>query len=248
MTWARVLQIYAILIVLAGYLFILDPSPSDVDPKNVPPPMEESLLQAAPEAIVSLTVRRKAEEVHAVAANGRWQVLRPTEADVPSDLLSAIVGTLTAGQASEVLAATSGPDLVEFGLVEPSAEIQIGFGEGRDAIRVELGAQNPTGTAVLRPSQRSRYRLSGWDERQVLPRPRPRGHTRRRLTRARGRVSRPRVTMRRTAPVPHCVRRLRGRPDAPGRDTCARILSASPRACRLRAARRRPDAREHSPA
>jgi len=169
MTWTRVLQIYAILVLLTGYVLIFERAPSDVDPKNVPPPMEESLLQAAPEAIVSLTVRRSADEVHAVAAGGRWQVLRPAKADVPSDLLSAIVGTLTTGQASEVLASTAGTDLVEFGLVEPSAEIEIGFGEGKKAIRVELGAANPTGTAVYaRRSDRDTVFLVGMNVRYYL--------------------------------------------------------------------------------
>ncbi len=169
MTWARVLQVYVVLILLAGYVAIFERLEADVDPKNIPPPMEESLLQAGSEAIVSLTLRRGADEVHAVLAGDRWQVLRPTEADVPSDLLSAIVGTLTAGQASEVLAALSGAELAEFGLVDPSAEIEIGFAGGVEAIVVQLGAQNPTGTAVYaRRSDRDAVFLVGMNVRYYL--------------------------------------------------------------------------------
>jgi hypothetical protein len=148
MTWRRVAWIYLALLVLASYVLVFERASLDIVPGNLPPPVEESLLQVAPEAIVALTFRQGTREVHAVEQGGRWQVLRPVDAAVASDLLAAFVSTLTAGQASEVMETGAGGDLAPYGLDAPSAEIEVATrDDAMPVVRVLLGHTNPTRTA-----------------------------------------------------------------------------------------------------
>jgi hypothetical protein len=149
MTWRRVAWIYLALVVLTSYVLVFERASLDVVPGSAPPPIEESLLQVAPEAIVALTFRHGTREVHAVEEGGRWQVLRPVETTVASDLLAAFVGTLTAGQASEVMQTGAEGDLASYGLATPSAEIEIATRDSATpVVRVLLGNTNPTRTAL----------------------------------------------------------------------------------------------------
>lgn len=147
MTWSRVIVVYAALVVLAGAFVLTGRTVEETASIGAPPPAEASLLGAEPEAIAALRVSRGDRMVSARVEEGRWRVEGPLGADVPPDLFAAFVGTLTAGQASDVM--QGGGDLAEFGLVTPASEIEITMREppGK-TIRVLLGHENPPRTAL----------------------------------------------------------------------------------------------------
>jgi len=75
---------------------------------------------------------------------GEWPAIF---ALAPGD--GAAVATLTAGQESEVVGEATGEDLDDFGLMRPVSEIEVTVsGETETPLRVLLGANNPTKTAL----------------------------------------------------------------------------------------------------
>lgn len=149
MSWRRVAAIYVVLAVLAGYWVLFERVGEERVPGSEPPPAAASLLEAEPEAVTAIVVRRGDREVAAVVSDGRWRTRPPaTGENVPSDLLAALAGTLTAGQASEALIDASAADLVEFGLDRPETEIEVTLAGEPGTVRVQLGRPNPPRTAI----------------------------------------------------------------------------------------------------
>jgi len=139
--------VYAVLVLLVGAFMLTGRTVEETTPGGAPPPAEESLLGAEPEAIAALRVSRGDRMVSARVEDGRWRVEGPLGAEVPPDLFAAFVGTLTAGQASDVMQGDG--SLAEFGLIAPAGEIEITMREppGK-TVRVLLGHENPPRTAL----------------------------------------------------------------------------------------------------
>jgi hypothetical protein len=145
-SWRRVAAIYAVLTGLAAWVALSGRDAPAPDPAAGPPPAEQSLLGTDAAAVTALAVQRAGVRVRAVRDGARWRVVEPAGAEVSSDLVAALAATLTAGQASEMMAALEESDLEAFGLAAPSTAIVVTLAGAR--VRVLLGGANPTGTAL----------------------------------------------------------------------------------------------------
>jgi len=86
--------------------------------------------------------------VRATRDADRWRAVEPAGAKIPSDLIAATVATLTAGQAAEELAPEPEHGLAAYGLDTPAASIEVALTGAPAPVTVDLGARNPTRTAV----------------------------------------------------------------------------------------------------
>jgi len=145
MTWRRVAVIYLVLLVLAG-LVAFDLRPRAPEPGADPGAPERSLLGVDADALARIRFQRGATAVTAARAGDRWKVVEPEGVAVGADLIAAAVATLTAGQPSERM--TEGGDIAAFGLAQPIAEVEVTLRDAASPIRVLLGANNPTNTAL----------------------------------------------------------------------------------------------------
>jgi hypothetical protein len=73
-------------------------------------------------------------------------VVAPADARVPADLVAAIVAALTELPPVDVVPPAPGARAVEFGLEEHSVRLVVGT--DTEEARVQLGARNPSQTAV----------------------------------------------------------------------------------------------------
>jgi len=147
-SWRAVGVVYAVFALLLAFVLRFEREPE----VGAPPPdaaPARSLLGVEPSAVRTITFVRGATRVRAERRDGRWQVVEPAGAAVPPDLVAAAVATLTAGQASEVVAdRTSDPSV--FGLAAPSSTIVLTTDAdgGAGETTVLLGDVNPTHTAL----------------------------------------------------------------------------------------------------
>ncbi len=147
MSWRRVALIYAVLVVLGGYVLLVDRGavPTGPEPVTAGP----SLLDADASAVTAVTFRKAGRTVRATREQGRWQAVEPAGAHVSPDLIAATVATLTAGQGAEKLAPEPEHDLAAYGLDVPSATVEVVIGApSSPPVTVVLGSHNPTRTAV----------------------------------------------------------------------------------------------------
>lgn len=149
MSWRAVGVIYAVFASLLAFVLLVERRPT----VEAPPPEAapaRSLLGVEPGAVRAVTLRRGGVRVRAERADGRWRVVEPAGASVPSDLVEAAVATLTAGQVSEVVAdAARTPDLAAFGLATPTSVIELTTGNAAGhVLTVLFGGRNPTRTAL----------------------------------------------------------------------------------------------------
>jgi hypothetical protein len=147
MSWRRVASIYVVLIALAAWVLVVERDAPPLEAPRTQAPVGPSLVDATADAVTAITLRRQGAVVRAAREQSRWRAVEPPGVRIPSDLIEATVATLTAGQAAERIADTAGPDLAAYGLDSPSATLELAMDPGR-AVTVEVGAQNPTRTAV----------------------------------------------------------------------------------------------------
>ncbi len=148
MSWRSVGWIYLALVLLT-LVVVADRQGQEPPPVFVGTPVEQSLLGAEAAAISAIAFRRGEVNVRAARDGERWRILEPAGTEMPSDLIGAAAGTLTAGQVSEILVEAVGPQLSAFGLTEPGTTIEVSIGgDPPRTIRVLVGANNPTGTAL----------------------------------------------------------------------------------------------------
>lgn len=95
--------------------------------------------------INKLSVEQGAKRLRAERAGEQWRVIAPP-ATVPSDLVAALVDSLTTLPDVEVVAEQGGR-LAEFGLAPPQATLTLGSDDD-ETHTVRFGSRNPAGTAV----------------------------------------------------------------------------------------------------
>jgi hypothetical protein len=148
-TWSRVAVIYAVLVVLVGYLALVDGPPSEETAPLEPPPPTASLLGTEADAVRVMTFEKDGRLVRASRESGRWRPTEPMGARIPPDLFDAAIAALTAGQVSEKISPEAGHQLADYGLEIPAATIELVVGDlPSRPISVSIGARNPAQTAV----------------------------------------------------------------------------------------------------
>jgi hypothetical protein len=142
MTWTRAALYWAVFLALAAYYVAAVREP----PGPAASHAREAFLDFPAEQIDGLELRRGSSVVRCRRSDGRWRVTEPADRLVPSDLVGALVASLTETPDVEVVAEDSAA-LGAFGLQEPVSELTL-QGAGRSPLHVRLGRLNPAGTAV----------------------------------------------------------------------------------------------------
>ncbi len=150
MSWRAVAVVWVVLIGLVAFVLLVEREPEVAPPVPETAP-ERSLLGIEARDVHAIELRRRDARVRAVRDGDRWRTVEPAGAAVPSDLVAAVVATLTAGQVSEVVAEAPRPDeLAAFGLDAPRSTIVLTVGpqDAPHGLTVLLGERNPTRTAL----------------------------------------------------------------------------------------------------
>jgi hypothetical protein len=140
MRWTRVLTYVAVAAVLATIYIVTapPPPPSPASPAAAP--------RAAPTpAIDSLRLEAGGRTVRATRSGGQWEVVEPPGANVPPDLITALVAAVLETAADPV--STDTDRLADFGLATPSARLSFGRPAGAP-VTLLLGSANPAETGV----------------------------------------------------------------------------------------------------
>lgn len=148
MSWRRVAGIYLVLALLAGWVLVVERDAPPIEAVPAQAPVGASLLDTAADAVTAVIFRREGKVVRAGREDRRWRVIEPAGADIPSDLIEATIATLTAGQAAQRLTDLPEPELAAYGLDVPSTTFELVMGPAGHSVTVQVGARNPTGTAV----------------------------------------------------------------------------------------------------
>jgi hypothetical protein len=144
---------WALFVVLAGWYWAFERVP---EPAPKEPARRETLVPAFTDEVEALALERDGRRVRAERVDRkRWKVVEPAQAQVPSDLVAALVGILTDKQEAEVIEEAPGPDrLADFGLSAPATRIEVEVKDGK-RIGIDLGRRNPTRTALYARSETS---------------------------------------------------------------------------------------------
>jgi hypothetical protein len=151
MTWRRALAYWACFLVLGVYYVLVLREPSRPTPAHL---TRAPFLSLAENKIDALNLRRGATTVRCRRVAGRWQVVEPAAAKVPSDLVTALVANLTQLPEVEVVD-EGGGDLAQFGLEPPVSQMTLTMAGGK-VVHVRLGTRNPSGTAIYAQRDDSR--------------------------------------------------------------------------------------------
>lgn len=150
MTWTKTLTYWVLFAVMAGYYGAVVRRPA---PPAAEETRREKVIEAFGDEIERLTLRRGDRAVVSERVEKRWKVVDPGGAQVPADLVAALVELLTEKQEAEVVeGAPTAEDVDHFGLKDPTSTIEVDLKGGRK-IAVKLGTRNPPRTAVY--AQRS---------------------------------------------------------------------------------------------
>ncbi len=154
MTWRRALLYWGCFVALGAYYAAVLYQPA-------PPPAAHltrmPFINVPEERIEGLELRRGDALVRCRRVDGRWQVVEPPGSTVPSDLVTALVASVTQVPDVEVVEEAAA-DLPQFGLDPPMSQLTLSS-SGAAPIVVRIGNRNPSSTAVY--AQRD-------DSRQVL--------------------------------------------------------------------------------
>jgi len=143
MTWRRVAIFWGCFAVLTAYYVAVERRPSEPAAAHL---TRAAFVDVPTDRIDALEVRRGTTAVRCRRSDGRWHVVEPPTAAVPSDLIAALVANLSQLPDVEVVAETAA-DLGQFGLDPPASQLIL-TPAGGAPIAVRLGTRNPSGTAV----------------------------------------------------------------------------------------------------
>jgi len=143
MSWRRIAIYYILAALIGGAVYMeqrmREPSlPGD----DTAPPIVEYLATR----IDKLALEGEGVGVSFERTDGRWEVLEPSGVDIGSDLVEALLDTLTTIPPVEILRGQS-DELGQFGLSSPRFSLEL-MSDGERVALVEIGQRNPTRTAV----------------------------------------------------------------------------------------------------
>jgi hypothetical protein len=107
---------------------------------------QESLLKLSSINAIALTRGAETIRFETTADPKRYQVVEPSNAFIPQDLMQAITALLLGAKSVEVVSDNPN-DLRQFGIDQPTTTMVISA-PGHEPIHVEFGSLNPTKTAV----------------------------------------------------------------------------------------------------
>jgi hypothetical protein len=143
-SWRRIALYYGLSAVLGLYLYVhhLWTTPNLPEAKTDTTPIADIDSQR-PDTVV---LEHRGLEVEAGRLGRRWVLRKPPGLSVTSDLLDALIDTLTTIPPIEIVADASAKD-EEYGLSPPLTHVELLSG-GKVLASLYLGKRNPTRTAV----------------------------------------------------------------------------------------------------
>jgi hypothetical protein len=143
MGWRRILVFYVLAGLIGGGLYLEQRMRSpNVAVDNAAPPIVEFLASRIDE----VQLEGGGVDLRFERSEGRWSLVKPRGVDIGSDLVEALLDTLTTIPPVELLEGQSG-NLEEFGL-DPAQFVLAMFSEDEAVASVAIGIRNPTRTAV----------------------------------------------------------------------------------------------------
>lgn len=143
MTWRHIIVYWAAAGALAGWLYVQSQAPASVPAATA---ATAPLLSAPLERFDGIVILRGADELVFRRDGTRWQQTAPPGLQVTSDLVAALLDTLSTIPPIERLE-NENVTSPQFGLSPPEARIQL-RSAGEVAIEVEIGRRNATRTAA----------------------------------------------------------------------------------------------------
>jgi hypothetical protein len=144
MRWSRLLALYVVAALLgAEYWWIERPgTPEPVD-HEAP---RARMFPIDPGDVVRVDLGAGARRIVLALEEGTWTIVRPTDRDIPRDLIQAFITALVGAEIIDWVAADAEPS-ERFGFGPEAARVRMWDREGT-AWSIEIGAVAPTGTAV----------------------------------------------------------------------------------------------------
>jgi hypothetical protein len=143
-TWRHVIAYWALALALAGWLYADSRTSATppVDPETAVAPLVAPPLERFDEVVLA----RGADRFVFRRKDGRWTQSASDAVTVPSDLVAALLDTLSTIPPIERLASESST-APEFGLAPAETRIELRSG-GATALEIDIGRRNPTRTAA----------------------------------------------------------------------------------------------------
>jgi len=144
MGWRQVFCFWFLALALGGWLYLDSRAPDEatVDHESTLAP----LVAPPVDRFDSLSIVRGMDKLSFRRLDGRWQEVAPPDISIPSDLVAALLDTLSTIPPIERLAGESASS-PEFGLAPAEVHLQL-RGAGGVALDVDIGQRNPTRTAA----------------------------------------------------------------------------------------------------
>jgi hypothetical protein len=143
-TWRHVIAYWVLALALAGWLYAdsRSPEPTPVDAETIVAPLVAPPLDRFDEVVLA----RGADRFIFRRTDGRWTQSAPAAVSVPSDLVAALLDTLSTIPPIERLVGESAT-APQFGLAPAETRIEL-RSAGATALEVDIGQRNPTRTAA----------------------------------------------------------------------------------------------------
>ncbi len=143
MTRKRAAGYVAVWLLLTTYYVLFERQPGPGAPEVAP--RRGALVDFDGNEVIAVDVESGSRRVRALGAGDRWQVVEPSGAAPPADLIAAFVAALTAADVEIVDA--DGAKAQEFGLDGPGRRVTLRRRDG-SSTTIVLGARNPSQTAI----------------------------------------------------------------------------------------------------
>jgi hypothetical protein len=145
LSWKATVAYWALAAVFGAYYLAAEKRPA---PKNEMQLARERVLNVYSDDIAAVTFRRDAREIRCELKDKRWKVVKPEGANLPPDLVAALVENLTDKQEAEEITKQPTPEeITTFGLDSNAPTVELESKQGTK-YTVTLGARNPPQTAI----------------------------------------------------------------------------------------------------
>ena len=145
MSWKATITYWVLAAVLGAYYVAVEKRPA---PKTEMQLERERVLNVYSDDIAAVTFRREGREIRCELKDRRWKVVKPEGANLPPDLVAALVENLTDKQEAEEITKQPTPEEVTtFGLGSNAPSVELESKQGTK-YTVTLGARNPPQTAI----------------------------------------------------------------------------------------------------
>lgn len=146
MTWPRAVLYLGIWAMLSVYYAAFERAPQTPAPPAEAAAGGQRFVPLRVDEIVTFALDADGIRLRCERRDGQWQVREPIGAPVPSDLIAAMIATLTELPPVQIVPLAGAGEVGEFGL--DTHAVRVTLGDREDQVRVQLGARNPSQTAV----------------------------------------------------------------------------------------------------